>query len=734
MPKHASRVQFNRRGKALVCAVLWLASSLARAEDHVTSQQVDEALRRGVNAAMQNLNLRSNLGYTVLCVMALLNAGVSRDDPKVADAIKRIYREAEFASNQYQGTYQCGLVNMLLAMLKEPGPGPRRLAERMALNLRNFQDVNGGWGDYSRTQFGLLGLKAARDLGIEVPPDVFKRAKKFLEQGQNKDGSWGYVPSTSVGYGSMTTAGVSSLFICNEQAYKESPVCGAIGNDLPMQNALKWLGQNFTVRENPKHGSYHYYFLYALERIGVLTGQKYIGGHDWYREGADFLVPRQQFDGSWRGNGGMCETEFAMLFLGKGREPVVMQKLMHNGEWNTDPYDAKDLVEQASRDLKLPMISRTIDAKDGVAALSGAPVLYMQGRKAVEFTKAQRDAIKLFIENGGFLMASDCCNTPEFDKSFRAEMGVMFPDAVFDRLPLNHEIYNLHHRIVNPNAFMIEGLNTGCRTAVFYAPHDICCAWGGCKGCKDKTCLAGADAKNLGVNLIAYALNFTKMRDPLDEDLTIGMKPGQLTPRNALVIGQLYHNGDWNPDPASIANLAETLKKDTGMKGEVSRKQVQLGTDDPGEFPMLYLTGHRKFEYSASQVDALRAYLDRGGFIFADPCCGKLEFDAAFRRLCEQLYPDRPLAEIPAAHSVLQQPYAIDKVEYKPAVLKLFPALGDAPKFEGISAPDGRLQILYSRFNFGCELQGHPCPGCLGLVKTDAYHIAVNAVFYALSH
>lgn len=710
-----------------------LALGVAQAEEHVTPAQVDEALKRGIPAAMQNLNSRAGLGYTVITVMALLNAGVPRENREVAEAIKRIYREAEYKGDSYQGTYQCGLVNMLLAMLKDPGPQPRRLAERMAANLRNFQAADGGWGDYSRTQFALLGLKAARDLGIDVPGDTFKRAKRYLEQGQNRDGSWGYVPNTGQGYGSMTTAGISSLFICNEQAYKESPQCGAAPNDASMQNALRWLGANFTVRENPKHGSYHYYFLYAMERIGVLTGQKYIGGHDWYREGADYLVARQNASGAWQGNG-ICDTEFALLFLGKGREPVAMQKLMHDGEWNTDPYDAKDLVEQASRDLKLPMIARTIDAKDGAAALSGAPVLYMQGRKAFEFSKAQREAVKAFVEGGGFLVASDCCNTPEFDKSFRNEMSILFPDAAFERLPLSHEAYNLRHRIANPNAFMIEGLNTGCRTAVFYAPHDICCAWGGCKGCKDTACLAGNEAKNLGVNLLAYALNFTKMKSNLDDDLTIGMKPGAMTPRNALVIGQLHHNGDWNPDPASIANLAETLKKETGMRGEVGRKQVRLGTDDPGEFPLLYLTGHRGFEYSATQVDALRAYLDRGGFLFADPCCGKLEFDTAFRRLCAQLYPDRPLAAVSAAHSVLQQPYAIEKVEYKPAVLKLFPALGGAPQLEGICAPDGRLQIFYSRFNFGCELQGHPCPGCLGLARADAYRVAVNAVFYALSH
>ncbi|HYG78158.1 MAG TPA: DUF4159 domain-containing protein [Planctomycetota bacterium] len=722
--------------KSILSAVLLipaLAFQLSAGEG-VTAAQVENALKAGAEAALRNLpayRQSSNLGYRVVCVMALLNAGVPRNHPDVENAIESILRQSDATGGQYQGSYQCGLVNMLLAMLKDPAH--RRVAERQTMYLRSYQNADGGWGDFSRTQFALLGLKCARDMGIDVPADCFKKARRYLEQGQNADGGWGYTPGSKSSYGSMTTAGVSSLFITNEQNYKESPVCGAVPNDEAMQKAMKWLGDRFTVKENPNHGGYHYYYLYALERIGVLTGQKYIGGRDWYREGAEYLVRMQALDGSWQ-RGGLLGTEFALLFLGKGREPVVMQKLMYNGDWNTDPYDAKDLVEQASRDLKLPMSTQIVSTKADVATLSAAPILYLQGRRAFSFDKATREAIKTFVDQGGFVFASNCCATGEFDKSFRNEMSEMFPDAAFEKLPMSHEVFNLHHRITLPNAFMIEGLNTGCRTAVLYAPHDICCAWGGCKGCKDKLCLAGLESKHLGVNMIAYALNFKKLKDKLDNDLIIGKLPSGTTQRNALIIGQLHHTGDWNPDPSAIPNLAQTLKKEIGMQGEVAKRQVILGTDELGDFPLLYLTGHRGFLYSPSQVDALRTYLDRGGFLLADPCCGKVEFDVAFRRLCEQLYPDRPLAPLPASHSVMQQPFNLEKIDYKPAVLKLFPALAAAPQLEGISAPDGRLQIFYSRFNLGCELQGHTCANCMGVSGTHAYNIAVNAIHYALSH
>ncbi|MCY3020488.1 MAG: DUF4159 domain-containing protein [Planctomycetota bacterium] len=723
--------------RCFLCIGVCLAvSSVAGGEDaDITPEQVAAAVGKGSEAALRNLERyqrTADFGSSVLCAMALLNAGVTRENPTLNAAINRIVRDADKSLDPYAGPYQAGLVCMMLHMLKDQTY--RRVAERMAHALQNRQSPNGGWGDNSRTQFALLGLKAAQDLGVRVPPDVFKRARRYVEGGQLPDGSWGYTPGEAASRrGSMTAAGITSLFIINEQATKESVVCGAAPSDARIQKALGWLGERFTVRANPGCSAHHFYYLYALERIGVLTGQKYIGGHDWYREGAQFLVGCQSPDGTWR-ESTQWGTEFALLFLGKGREPIVIQKLRHNGEWNTDPYDAKDLVEQASRDLKMPMTCQVVDTQASAAMLAAAPILYLQGHGALGLSRAAREAIKAFVEQGGFVFGSACCGDSDFDKSFRAEMALMFPDATFAPLPAGHEVFSIRHPIATPSAFMLEGLNTGCRTSVLYAPHDLCCGWGSCKGCTDKAGVESQDALNLGVNMIAYALDFKKMRDKLDEPaITIGRADAP-PPRETLLIGQLYHGGDWNPDPASIPNLGKTLKEQTGCTTEFGKRRAVPGTDDLGDFPLLYLTGHREFQFQPAQVEALRAYLDRGGFLLAEPCCGKAEFDAAFRRFCTQLYPDRPLTRLAPDHPVLRAPYEIDKVKYKPAVKKQFPAVGDAPQVEGITAPDGRLQVFYSRFNFGCELQGHGCAHCLGIEGDDAYHLAVNAVLYALSH
>lgn len=720
-----------------VCACVLApgAQALENRRSSVSPEDVKQALERGRAALFRNLAANRNNGepgYRILNLMALLNSGVKPDDPRVADDLSDLARRSEhLTTEQYIGTYRAGLLLVLLGMTKDAKYAGTITA--LARRVQRHQQGNGGWGDNSRTQFALLGLKAAEDAGVEVPEEVFRNARKNIEAGQGTDGGWGYTHhSGENSYGSMTAAGISSLFITGGRLYRGTKICGQGESDKRLVKGLEWLARNFSVRKNPGSAmmGHHYYYLYGLERIGVLMAQRTIGGHDWYREGAEYLLQFQHADGGWYGD--ILATEFAMLFLAKGSAPVAIQKLRYGRDWNPDPYDAKEVVEQAARELATPMTWQTIGADAPIEELAGAPILYLQGHAAFGFEEDFRRKLRAFVDNGGFIFASACCAAKEFDASFREEMKKVFPDAAFEALPAEHPIYSVKHRIEKQEAFMLEGLNTGCRTTVFYAPRDICCGWGGCDGCKDPVCVKTAEARKLGVNMIAYAISHNRLKDKL-EKIEVAMKPGDAkVERGALVIGQLYHQGEWDPDPASLPNLTQTLREQTGMKGSTSKRRVVLGTDNPGEFPLLYLTGHKSFSYTPEQLQQLREYLDKGGFLFADPCCGKAGFDMAFRKLCTQLYPAAELQRLPAGHAVLAAPFKLERVAYKTAVKRFFPDLKDEPYLEGVS-DKGKLKILYSRFNLGCELHGHACANCLGVKAEDAYKLAVNAILYALS-
>ena len=52
---------------------------------------------------------------------------------------------------------------------------------------------------------------------------------------------------------------------------------------------MKW-----SVNNNPERGGdWHYYYLYGLERAGILYDTNMIGKHDWYLEGAKLLLDAQ---------------------------------------------------------------------------------------------------------------------------------------------------------------------------------------------------------------------------------------------------------------------------------------------------------------------------------------------------------------------------------------------------------------------------------------------------------
>lgn len=90
---------------------------------------------------------------------------------------------------------------------------------------------------------------------------------------------------------------------------------------------------------NPKLGDRDLYFLWSLERVGVVYGLDKIGGVDWYQHGADLLIPSQSADGSWGGQGGNgpeVDTAFALLFLARSNLvrdlSTKVQKDLHGAE------------------------------------------------------------------------------------------------------------------------------------------------------------------------------------------------------------------------------------------------------------------------------------------------------------------------------------------------------------------------------------------------------------------
>jgi len=149
-------------------------------------------------------------------------------------------------------------------------------------------------------------------------------------------------------------------------------------------------------------------------------------------------------------------------------------------------------------------------------------------------------------------------------------------------------------------------------------------------------------------------------------------------------------------------------------------------------YPMLYITGHREFVWSDEEVAMLQRYLKAGGLLLADACCGRVSFDLGFRREIAKVFPDARLERIPLDHPVYHNLFDIRRVEYTPRVREDFGSL-EAPELEGISI-DGRLAVIYSRFDLGNGWEQFPHAYSYGMMDEDALKIGTNAIVYAITH
>jgi len=228
---------------------------------------------------------------------------------------------------------------------------------------------DGDPNDNSNTQYAALGMRACHDSGIIIEAKVTDAAMTWIRNCQKKptgpeedlieggvngpnngpgarpgvaSGSGATVAGPSMvtkkaapagwcyrdhadheAYGSMTAGSIGTLAIWDYIKDNDDGKKHSWKNDKNIHQGIQWIAKNFSVTYNP--GPYEHaqmakdsknqylYYMYALERAGLLYGTEMMGTHKWYPEGAKVLIETQAATGSW--GDGTIDTCFAILFL-----------------------------------------------------------------------------------------------------------------------------------------------------------------------------------------------------------------------------------------------------------------------------------------------------------------------------------------------------------------------------------------------------------------------------------
>jgi hypothetical protein len=801
----------------LVMAVACTGMLVRSAQAEVTAEEVRQAIQNGVDYLKTRQKADGSWpestnqpgGVTALVTLALLYCGEKPDAPHVAKALD--YLEGIEPTR----TYAASLQTMVFA--KAAPDRYKRLIQRNANWLARTQlnnefsvgdwtygyDLQGALGDNSNSQFALLALHEAERAGAKVDPVIWQRAKECWRNCQNPDGSWSYSPlprkrevrqangvrSVKVavaahgdGTGSMTCAGITSLIIANGALYEgdarvvgdriQCCVRGDSADDPCIQNGLKWLADNFSVAHNPGNNSWLLYYLYGMERVGRMTAQRFIGGHDWYREGADQLLRMKGcLADAWDGGMpviqelvvGEINTSFALLFLSKGRRPILLAKLKHGNEtdWNQHRSDVANLTAFVETRWQQDLGWQVVDLKAAnVDDLLQSPVLFLGGRNSpLPNAPGQKQeiaqTIRDYLDRGGFLLADANCGGAGFDQGFRELMGLVFPEPEYKLRPLppEHPVWRAEIPVPSQHMRTLLGIEFGCRTSVVYCPVDkrvgvrpsLSCLWELSRTRRDRPYGPKVQSQidagmAIGINVMAYATN--RVLHYKDEIPRTQEKPapGDAAQRGKLLIGNVRHPGGCNVAPRALRNLLDTFAHELDVRVVPAEEPVALTDDSLFEYHMVFMHGRNAFRLTDAERRQLKLYLERGGMLFADAICSSDPFSTSFRTEMAAIFPDRKLTPIPAQDPLLTRTYG--GFDLASATRRDPQQAGNQgpltvvlhngpPELEGIRF-DNRYGVVFSHYDVSCALEGHETLEFPGYIAQDAARIGLNVLLYSL--
>ncbi|MHB1425022.1 MAG: zinc ribbon domain-containing protein [Gemmataceae bacterium] len=184
--------------------------------------------------------------------------------------------------------------------------------------------------DNSNTQFAILGLSAAHRHKLPLDRSLALIVQRF-HTSQLPNGRWNYHFNKrwqDQWSPAMTGAGLLGLAVglglaADHMVPRAKP---RQVKDASIEKGFAFLAESIgnplgAKRPRPRRDEQvNYYFLWSVERCGVLYNRREIDGKDWYSWGVELLLDHQTREGSWiagdyPGSLAIADTCFALLFL-----------------------------------------------------------------------------------------------------------------------------------------------------------------------------------------------------------------------------------------------------------------------------------------------------------------------------------------------------------------------------------------------------------------------------------
>jgi hypothetical protein len=201
--------------------------------------------------------------------------------------------------------------------------------------------------------------------------------------------------------------------------------------------------------------------------------------------------------------------------------------------------------------------------------------------------------------------------------------------------------------------------------------------------------------------------------------------------------------GGWRTDyPASDCKFIWGVERLTSIKAyREAPHPMELMDPRIWDFPYLYMVEPGQLLLNRQEVERLREFLLRGGFLHADDFWGLYQLQHFFDQM-GKVFPDRKIEPVPMTDEIFHTFYDIDSIMQIPNVSngcyggRTWESPTDtAPRIFGIRDDNGRLMVIITYNSDLGDAWEHMDNGCYPeKFSGQAYRMGINFVIYSMSH
>lgn len=156
-----------------------------------------------------------------------------------------------------------------------------------------------------------------------------------------------------------------------------------------------------------------------------------------------------------------------------------------------------------------------------------------------------------------------------------------------------------------------------------------------------------------------------------------------------IIINKLKRQGDWNLHRYDINHLIDHISGPWQTPCQWRIVTLDAKVDFLLKVPILWISGHEPLKFTPEEKAKLKDYVERGGTILAEDCCSKPAFNASFRALLAELWPDNALTDLPQTHPIYT---SFRKMEVKLNLMVM-----------ALDKGQGRLGVIYIPNGISCR-------------------------------